>query len=82
MRAVGCLAGRPSYVTDQRDRGDHDNESQGVDVEQQRICAKCGERSVGPGGVLCPACFARLTEQARDYWSASAAVTGAQDRAD
>lgn len=37
--------------------------------QQQRDCAKCGEFSAGVGGVLCPACLARLAAQARDYWS-------------
>jgi hypothetical protein len=34
-----------------------------------RICGKCGERSAGPGGVLCPECNQAIDRALNDAWS-------------
>lgn len=36
---------------------------------RERMCAKCGDRPAGAGGVLCGPCLALLTEQHDQYWS-------------
>jgi hypothetical protein len=40
--------------------------------EEERTCAKCGERPAGPGGVLCGPCLDQLTQQYDNYWAGDA----------
>lgn len=39
-----------------------------LSMEQPRTCAKCGQRPVGAGEIMCPDCLAALTHQFDDYW--------------
>ena len=38
--------------------------------DDSKLCGLCGERPVGPGGIMCPTCFRRTTfiAQTDPYW--------------
>jgi hypothetical protein len=38
-------------------------------MTDSKICAKCGDRPAGRGGVLCPECNQAIDKALNDVWS-------------